>query len=121
MQRRAYAQVALIDESQCVGCARCLEVCPVDAIVGARKLMHTVIAAECIGCRLCLDPCPVDCIVMVPTPEQCRPETEEEIRQRGKLAKSRYRARQRRLALETEQKRKRLEFMKAALGQRERG
>lgn len=59
--------VAVIDESTCIGCALCLPVCPVDAIVGARQLMHTVIAAECTGCGLCLPPCPVDCISIVTT------------------------------------------------------
>ncbi|MFZ9151887.1 MAG: RnfABCDGE type electron transport complex subunit B [Burkholderiales bacterium] len=59
--------VARIKESECIGCTLCLAACPVDAIVGARKLMHTVIAAECTGCALCLPPCPVDCIVMEPT------------------------------------------------------
>jgi electron transport complex protein RnfB len=57
---------AVIDEAVCIGCRKCLDVCPVDAIVGARKLMHTVIGRECNGCELCLPPCPVDCIVMVP-------------------------------------------------------
>ncbi len=57
---------ALIDESRCIGCRKCIDVCPVDAILGARKLMHTVIAGECTGCELCLPPCPVDCITMVP-------------------------------------------------------
>ena len=61
--------VALIDERVCIGCTLCIEACPVDAIVGAAKLMHTVIAAECTGCRLCLPPCPVDCIAMVETGE----------------------------------------------------
>lgn len=60
-------QVAFIDEAACIGCALCLDACPVDAIIGARKLMHTVIAAECTGCGLCLPPCPVDCIVLKPT------------------------------------------------------
>lgn len=60
------AQVAWIDEAACIGCARCLDDCPTDAIVGARKRMHTVIAADCTGCRLCLPLCPVDCIHMVP-------------------------------------------------------
>ncbi len=60
--------VALIDEAACIGCARCLDPCPTDAIVGARKHMHTVIAADCSGCELCLPPCPVDCIRMVAAP-----------------------------------------------------
>jgi len=65
--------VALIDESLCIGCTICIQKCPVDAIVGAAKRMHTVLAAECIGCRLCIAPCPVDCIVMVdPAPEMQR-------------------------------------------------
>ncbi len=58
--------VAVIDEERCIGCAKCLPPCPVDAIVGARKQMHTVIAALCTGCELCVAPCPVDCIAMVP-------------------------------------------------------
>lgn len=57
---------AVIDEARCIGCRKCLDVCPVDAIVGARKLMHTVLALECSGCGLCAPPCPVDCIVFVP-------------------------------------------------------
>jgi electron transport complex protein RnfB len=57
---------AVIDETLCIGCRKCIDACPVDAIVGARKLMHTVIARECTGCELCLPPCPVDCIAMVP-------------------------------------------------------
>ena len=62
------ASVALIDEPRCIGCTRCIEACPVDAISGASGLMHTVIAAWCIGCKLCLPPCPVDCIEMVTAP-----------------------------------------------------
>ena len=58
--------VALIDEETCIGCARCLPPCPVDAIVGASKQMHTVVLALCTGCELCVAPCPVDCIAMVP-------------------------------------------------------
>ena len=60
--------VALIDEPRCIGCARCIEACPVDAIAGAPGLMHTVIADYCTGCKLCLPPCPVDCIEMVAAP-----------------------------------------------------
>jgi electron transport complex protein RnfB len=61
-------RVAFIDEPACIGCARCLPPCPTDAIVGARKRMHTVIAADCTGCELCAPACPVDCIRMVPAP-----------------------------------------------------
>jgi Na+-translocating ferredoxin:NAD+ oxidoreductase subunit B len=57
---------AVIDETVCIGCRKCIDACPVDAIVGARKLMHTVISAECNGCGLCVPPCPVDCIAMIP-------------------------------------------------------
>jgi electron transport complex protein RnfB len=62
-------RVAWIDEPACIGCARCLEPCPTDAIVGARRRMHTVIAADCSGCELCIPTCPVDCIRMVPAPD----------------------------------------------------
>ena len=55
-------QVAVIDESRCIGCLHCRNACPVDAIVGAQALMHTVIESECTGCELCIAPCPVDCI-----------------------------------------------------------
>ena len=58
--------VALIDEEACIGCAKCLPPCPVDAIIGAHKQMHTVVLGLCTGCELCVAPCPVDCITMVP-------------------------------------------------------
>ncbi|PFG22499.1 electron transport complex protein RnfB [Pseudomonas lurida] len=63
----APAQVAYIREAECIGCTKCIQACPVDAIVGAAKLMHTVIIDECTGCDLCVAPCPVDCIEMRPT------------------------------------------------------
>jgi len=58
-------QVAVIDESVCIGCVMCIKACPTDAIIGAAKVMHTVIERDCTGCELCLEPCPVDCIDMV--------------------------------------------------------
>ena len=58
--------VAVVDETACIGCMLCIEACPVDAIIGAPKLMHTVIAASCTGCELCIAPCPVDCITLLP-------------------------------------------------------
>ena len=61
--------VAYIREDECIGCTKCIQACPVDAILGAAKLMHTVIADECTGCDLCVEPCPVDCIDMLPVAE----------------------------------------------------
>ncbi len=58
--------MARIDEAACIGCTLCIQACPTDAILGAAKLMHTVIADRCTGCELCLPPCPVDCIAMIP-------------------------------------------------------
>lgn len=61
--------VAYIREDECIGCTKCILACPVDAILGAAKLMHTVIISECTGCDLCVEPCPVDCIDMIPQAE----------------------------------------------------
>ncbi|HMV72108.1 MAG TPA: electron transport complex subunit RsxB [Pseudomonadales bacterium] len=60
--------VAWIREDECIGCTKCIQACPVDAILGAAKQMHTVIGSECTGCDLCVEPCPVDCIEMIPVP-----------------------------------------------------
>ncbi|WP_116472959.1 electron transport complex subunit RsxB [Zobellella maritima] len=61
-------KVAFIHEDMCIGCTKCIQACPVDAIVGATKAMHTVLKDECTGCDLCVDPCPTDCIEMIPVP-----------------------------------------------------
>jgi len=90
MKRRS---VAVIDERRCIGCTLCIPACPVDAIVGARRLMHTVVEPWCIGCRLCLAPCPVECIEMVAAPE--RPWTARD----AAGAKRRAAARQKRLSV----------------------
>jgi len=87
--------VARIDEPACIGCTLCIEACPVDAIVGAPQLMHTVIAAECIGCELCLPPCPTDCITMV---NAGRALTREERKLRAAHARLRVANRAERLA-----------------------
>ena len=85
----------MIEEALCIGCTLCIQACPVDAIVGAAKLMHTVIAAECTGCKLCIPPCPVDCITMEETGERIGP---EERGRRAQHFRDRYAARTARLA-----------------------
>ncbi|MFO1412318.1 MAG: RnfABCDGE type electron transport complex subunit B [Burkholderiales bacterium] len=84
-------QVAVVDESRCIGCTLCIQACPVDAIVGAQKRMHAVLASLCSGCELCVPPCPVDCIAMVPAD---RPWTADD----ATAARERHRARGARLA-----------------------
>jgi len=71
-QEEAGPSVAIIDEQTCIGCTLCIQACPVDAILGAAKQMHTVIESECTGCELCLEPCPVDCIDMVTIAEDIK-------------------------------------------------
>lgn len=88
--------VAVIDEAVCIGCTKCIRACPVDAIVGAAKRMHTVIAAECTGCELCLPPCPVDCIRLVQVAE--RRLSRAGVLERAKRARERYEAHNRRVA-----------------------
>lgn len=94
-------QVALIDEDICIGCVRCIQACPVDAIVGAPKLMHTVIESECTGCGLCLPPCPVDCIDLVPNPDPTP------LRERAGRFRRRFDVRNERLARETRERERR--------------
>jgi len=78
----------VIDEAACIGCTKCIAACPVDAIVGASKLMHTVIASWCTGCELCIPPCPVDCIALAPI--EALPQAD--------LSRARHEAREARLA-----------------------
>jgi electron transport complex protein RnfB len=82
--------VALIDEPRCIGCARCNDACPVDAIAGAPGFMHTVIAAYCTGCELCLPPCPVDCIELVPSPGPWTAADAGAAKRRIRIRKERY-------------------------------
>lgn len=90
--------VAFIDEAVCIGCTLCIRACPVDAIAGAAKFMHTVIAAACTGCELCLPPCPVDCISM----RGVAAAGEAERLAAAQRAKRRFNLRERRLAGERE-------------------
>ena len=90
---------AVIDEAWCIGCTICIQICPVDAIVGAAGLMHTVVVSECTGCELCVQPCPTDCIEMLPI--AMHPQRDELdptwTPARARLAKSRFQHRQGRL------------------------
>ncbi|HSC76641.1 MAG TPA: electron transport complex subunit RsxB, partial [Pseudomonadales bacterium] len=92
--------VAFIREAECIGCTKCIQACPVDAIIGAAKLMHTVIADICTGCDLCVAPCPVDCIDMIPAPNQ-QPSPQEiapQITQeKANLSRERFKRRNQRL------------------------
>jgi len=96
--------VALIDEDVCIGCTKCIEACPVDAIVGAAKRMHTIIASECTGCELCLPPCPVDCIALVPTAPA--PLARAQVLARAAHARARFEAREVRLSRTREGKKR---------------
>jgi electron transport complex protein RnfB len=94
--------VAQIDEDTCIGCARCLPPCPVDAILGAARQMHTVVLALCTGCELCVAPCPVDCISMVPRsalPQAPAAPAADDNRQRFGAHNARSAARERKQAL----------------------
>lgn len=88
--------LAVIDEAVCIGCTKCIQACPVDAIVGAGKHMHTVIAAECNGCALCLPACPVDCIDLGPT--RAAPLERDEVLDRAAGYRLRFERRRQRLA-----------------------
>ena len=97
-------RVAVIDEARCIGCTLCIQACPVDAIVGAAKLMHTVVTELCSGCDLCVSPCPVDCIDLVPA------SGEDAIwgRERANAARERFDRRRARLERERKERAQRL-------------
>ena len=92
-------QIAVIDEATCIGCTKCIQACPVDAIVGAAQRMHTVIASWCTGCELCIPPCPVDCIVLEAS--SAFPDAD--------LSRARHDARGERLARDAAERARRLE------------
>ncbi len=99
-------RVAVIDEAACIGCAKCLAPCPTDAIVGANKYLHRVVASLCTGCELCIPPCPVDCIAMTEDPAHPAMMDKDDARER-------FRSHQARLA-------RRLSDREALLAERER-
>jgi electron transport complex protein RnfB len=99
-------QVAWIDESRCIGCARCLPPCPVDAIVGAPRFLHTVLADRCTGCELCIAPCPVDCIELRPAPADPASDAPQH--------RQRYLAHQARRAARAAERQRQIDAQKAA-------
>jgi electron transport complex protein RnfB len=107
--------VAFVDEARCIGCALCIDACPVDAIVGAQGFMHTVVEELCIGCDLCLPPCPVDCIEIVPA---SAPWTAADARAAKVRASARKARLARRAALPTSDRARRRAVLAAALAKK---
>jgi Na+-translocating ferredoxin:NAD+ oxidoreductase subunit B len=105
MQQKTKAPTIVnIREAECIGCTKCIQVCPVDAIIGRNKHMHTVIAAECTGCELCIPACPVDCIDIIPL------STQNMLEQKSTHARQRFQARENRLREQKKEKTRRLQF-----------
>ncbi|EWG99838.1 electron transport complex subunit RsxB [Halomonas sp. BC04] len=111
--------VAWIREAECIGCTKCIQACPVDAILGAAKRMHTVIATECTGCELCVAPCPVDCIDLLPHPDwlaaDSEPARQDYLDSRARKGRQRFAARNRRLARQADEKRQQRARRQASL------
>ena len=108
--------IAKIREQDCIGCTKCIQACPVDAIIGTSKFMHTVIASECIGCELCIKPCPVDCIDLIEYDTYEGLEGNDLAHYklaRANLSKERFRARSQRLAEETKQQQEKYSQIKS--------
>ena len=103
---RPYAEAIARGEKACIGCTKCIQACPVDAILGASKRMHSIIDAECTGCDLCVPACPVDCISMQMRGDE--PLSRPELMQRAQHARRRFDARNRRLDLKQQQRAQRL-------------
>ncbi len=91
---QARAVVAFVREDECIGCTKCIQACPVDAIIGAAQQMHTVISDYCTGCELCIAPCPVDCIDLIAVPAKNSTSTPDQLRGRYENRNSRLRAQQ---------------------------
>lgn len=102
-------QIAVINEADCIGCTKCLPPCPVDAIIGANKLMHTAISQQCTGCELCIAPCPVNCISMVDAEQPAWTQAD------ANKARSRYLAKNKRLERLAAEKAERLQRQKQQL------
>ena len=114
------AAVAVITETECIGCVKCIQACPVDAILGASRQMHTVLVAECTGCELCIEPCPVDYIAMHPVSVNSSEDGLGSTRLKQKkadLARSRYYARIARIERENAERAEKARKKKAALQQ----
>lgn len=100
MEQKAKPKLlAVIREDECIGCTKCIQACPVDAILGSSKQMHAVVNSECTGCELCVSPCPVDCIDMVPVAANENAEAEK---LKADYFRDRFQARQKRLEAEKE-------------------
>ena len=119
------AALAWIDEDVCIGCTACIRACPVDAIMGASKLMHTVLTDECTGCGLCVAPCPVDCIHMLPVADDILPRAhlfddfaEPPRFQAAAHAYGRYQAQQRRKEQEAAERERRQAERRAAIAEK---